>query len=103
MFEFCIPTRATTVPDNPVRGKVRWAIGSALSGTATRVACASVQSIERGIREFMWPWRWKISRGCRCGLLLPGAFLVLYLRRLYAQLDRLTEARGNEVGFRAFP
>jgi hypothetical protein len=66
------------------------------------VAGASVQSIEREIREFMGLRGWKISRG-RCGLFLPGGFLVLYLRRLYAQLDRLTEARGNEVGFRAFP
>jgi hypothetical protein len=29
--------------------------------------------------------------------------LVLYPRRLDAKLDRLTEARRNEVSFRAFP
>ena len=47
----------------------------------------------------------KISRSCRRGLFLLGHFLtlVLYPRRLDAQLDRLTEARGNEIGFRAFP
>jgi len=43
------------------------------------------------------------SRSYCCGHFLLGGFLVLHSRRLDAQLDRLTEARGNEVGFRAFP
>jgi hypothetical protein len=56
-------------------------------------------------REFIGLAVMKISRSYRRGLFLPGGFLalILYPCRLDAQLDRLTEARGNEVGFRAFP
>ena len=47
----------------------------------------------------------KISRsgGCRRFLLGGCVRLVLHTRSVDAKLDRLGQARGNEVGFRAIP
>jgi len=47
----------------------------------------------------------KISRGGGCRRFLPGRCvrLVLNTRSLDAKLDRLAQARGNEVGFRVIP
>jgi len=72
-------------------------------GPLPRIAYALVQSVGRGIGNEATRVHW--AGGDENLTQLPSRTFPAWRlpRRLDAQLDRLTEARGNEVGFRAFP